>query len=153
MIINVIPLWEPWATAMAVGVKTYETRHYRASKVGLPLGWTGIYATKKYPPEGRRQFEEFGHQLGGVTLTSGAIVAVGWFSSDDAVETVSLLGRRILGGTEEEANWGNYEPGRRAWKLESVRRLLQPFPCRGRQGWWKVDLPDHLFHSAIQVSR
>jgi hypothetical protein len=39
--------------------------------------------------------------------------------------------------TAQERLLGNYEPGRFAWILEGVRRLLYPTPARGALGLWE----------------
>ncbi len=40
---------------------------------------------------------------------------------------------------ERELKWGDYEPGRYAFKLENVRRLKEPIFHRGSLGIWVVN--------------
>ena len=49
-----ISLWQPWASAIAVGAKRYETRGWPAVAGGQRFaGWLAIHASKreKYPKE------------------------------------------------------------------------------------------------------
>lgn len=45
---------------------------------------------------------------------------------------------------EPERSFGNYEPGRFMWMLEDIRKLSLPFPMRGQQGLFDVELPDGI---------
>lgn len=38
-----------------------------------------------------------------------------------------------------EINFGDFSPGRYAWKLENVR-AIDPFPVKGRQGLFEVEI-------------
>jgi hypothetical protein len=59
----VLSLWQPWATLIIVGVKTIETRSWRAPKsiIGQRIA---IHATKKPPKEDQRVGEYGVHQMG-----------------------------------------------------------------------------------------
>jgi len=39
--------------------------------------------------------------------------------------------------TQPETTFGDYGPGRFAWRLEDVRVLKTPIPVRGKQGLWE----------------
>lgn len=41
--------------------------------------------------------------------------------------------------TERERALGDYSPGRFAWVLENPVIFDEPFPARGKQGWWNWD--------------
>lgn len=41
-----------------------------------------------------------------------------------------------------ELHYGNYDPGRFAWKLSGIWPVKEPFPVRGRQGLFEVKLPE-----------
>lgn len=43
---------------------------------------------------------------------------------------------------EPERAFGDYADHRFAWKLEDIRVLKTPLPCKGRQRFWNVTLPD-----------
>lgn len=39
--------------------------------------------------------------------------------------------------------FGDFSPGRYAWKLENVR-TIEPFPVKGCQGLFEVEVPEGL---------
>lgn len=140
-----LSLIQPWATLVAVGAKRYETRAWSTPYRG-PIA---IHASKWLDAGGRVissevaeylslcHEEPFRSALGqnGIErvrdLPSGAIVAVARLV--DVVRTDTV----IIDALERE--FGNYAPGRYAWKLADVRQLLEPIPHRGFPGLW--DLP------------
>lgn len=46
-----------------------------------------------------------------------------------------------------EASYGNYAPGRWAWRTKLVAKLDEPIPCRGALGLW--DVPEELLALGI----
>ena len=124
-----ISLWQPWASAMALGLKTVETRHWWTGQRGL----IAIHAAKRWTAEER----EFTAAMGlPPVLPLGAIVAVG--------ELVEVKRSEQLVGqlSEQELGWGNYGPGRYGWIFRNVVALNEPVPFRGAQGFFEV--PDDL---------
>ena len=141
-----LTLTQPWATLVAIGAKTIETRSWGTSFRGS----LAIHAARKFPEDARDlAFNDAGfsvplHEAGYVyewQLPLGAIVAV-----CEVKEVRRILGWQYL---IEEADWpveravaeeefGNYQPGRYAWHLASIRRLPKPIPCRGALGLWDV---------------
>lgn len=69
-------------------------------------------------------------------LIRGFVLAVGQLADCVAVE--SLDGRI----DQYEQAYGDFSPGRWAWRLDGVRRLRSPLPFRGAQGLY--DVPDEL---------
>ena len=157
-----ISLWQPWASAMAVGSKKIETRHWPTNHRGL----TAIHAAKRL---NKRELIYYGSCWSwcgalrplGKTMSDmkplwdlmpfGAIVAVG--NLIDCVPT----NRITLGEIEEmrspegekphmyawnERMMGNYELGRYAWIFNCVNALDEPVPFKGGQGFFNV--PDEL---------
>jgi hypothetical protein len=39
----------------------------------------------------------------------------------------------------DQRSFGDFRPGRFAWLLEDIKRLLEPIPARGRQQLWDWD--------------
>lgn len=129
-----LSLWQPWASLVAVGAKTIETRSWMP-----PARFDGeriaIHAAKRTDDLALLTRDPFRRALerAGV-LPLGAIVA-----------TVRLVGVeqitpdlcRVLSG--DELAFGNYSTGRYAWHL-SDPILLEPIPTTGRQGFF--DVPD-----------
>jgi activating signal cointegrator 1 len=124
-----ISLWQPWASAVAVGAKTIETRTWWTPHRGR----LAIHAAKKDTPElreffswkvcdplrraGFAQFEQ---------LPFGAIIA-----TCRLVECLHATDVDCL--TDQERALGDYSPGRYAWVFEDIEPLEKPVPCRGFQ--------------------
>lgn len=124
-----ISLWQPWASAIPLGLKSIETRHWSTKY----RGELAIHAAKRWGPD-EREFSAVEHALGRLPkrLPLGAIVAVVDLadvrSSDELALTIGAV----------ERLYGNYEPGRFGWLLENVRALSEPVGCTGRQGFWSL---------------
>lgn len=147
MKIKSISLWQPWASAMAIGLKRNETRSW-ATKYRGPLA---IHAAKTDNALTRESWQHITiqnqiiskhfNQLCGLNydaLPRGCIVAVG--TLDEVVPTE--IESKFIGLVEAEL--GNYEPGRFAWKFTNLRSLPTPIPARGAQGFFEVEIPDGL---------
>lgn len=164
-----ISLWQPWASAIAIGSKTIETRHWATSYRG-PIA---IHAAK------RRVLDELAEYAGDYVwcaamnvkindgllfwkqLPYGAIVATATLVDCRPTEdfrTSQLDNERLRHElitpdrpyiwTEREM--GDFSPGRFGWVLEDVRRLQKPIPFVGRQGFFSV--PDELLSSAHLIA-
>ena len=158
-----ITLWQPWASAMALGAKRIETRHWPTNVRG-PVA---IHAAKRCV---RRELDEYSYtplwlaaleiSLVGDDLTTllpfGAIVAVGnlvdcrpteSFSSSE-IETIRRRPDTHPLPRERwcERDMGNYGPGRFGWVFEEMRPLAEPVPFKGAQGFFNV--PDELLNAA-----
>lgn len=131
---NAISIRQPWASAIALGVKTVETRSW-STKYRGPLV---IHASKQLTKEAAF-FARTEVTLGRLPnkLALGAIVAVvnliesrlmtqDWISSVPAIERL----------------YGDWSPGRFGWILGDVRALPEPIGYRGRQGFF--DIPNAL---------
>jgi hypothetical protein len=129
-----ISLWQPWASAIALGHKRVETRHWSTPYRG-PLA---IHAAKRFGPA-ERHFASTEVALGRLPnrIPLGAIVAtcrlVDVRPTDELKLTVSAI----------ERLYGNYEPGRFGWLLEDIQPLAEPIAWTGKQGFFSV--PDELF--------
>jgi len=157
-----LTIHQPWANLIAHGAKQYETRSWRtnyrgriaihASKLIIPKTflWAfpfpedlladalGIY--RRLESESRDSFCE--------RLVDsddyGAVVATAELVDCYRIETLEenpyLVGA-VHGGelSKNEIIFGNFEPGRYAYKLQDVRKLPEPIPARGRQGLWEWD--------------
>ncbi len=136
-----ISIWQPWASLIAVGAKRFETRSWPTRYRG-PIA---IHAARYWDADCSAELSRYAVQAGlarcvGIDplrytvlkadLPFGAIVAIAVLA--DCVPT-SKLRDQILG----ERTLGNFAPGRFAWRLENVERLMQPIPCTGRQGLWQ----------------
>ena len=124
-----ISLWQPWASAIAVGVKKVETRHWKTDYRG-PIA---IHAAKRWDRH-QREFAEIEYALGRLParLPFGALVAVATIKDCRPTEELE----QEVGAIERL--YGNFEPGRYGWILTDVRALPEPVPVTGRQGIFRV---------------
>lgn len=132
-----ISLWQPWASAIALGVKRVETRHWSTDYRG-PLA---IHASKRWTRE-QIEFAQVERSLGRLPgrIPLGALIAV-----CDLVDVRPTLELKTQVSAIERI-YGNYEPGRFGWVLENVRALPEPIAFCGRQGFFNV--PDELVRAA-----
>lgn len=157
---------QPWASLIAAGVKTIETRSWSTAYRG-PLV---IHAGKTLYDAA--DCERFRDALGiepvapaAPILPLGAVVAV--VDLVDVVPIVDELGltfpgstyvrreQRTTGATEwwlyndetgrcadvtGQEPYGIFTPGRFAWLLDNVHPATTPVPAKGRQGLWRWGL-------------
>jgi len=138
--VKAISLWQPWASAIANGVKHIETRHWRTWHEG-PIA---IHAAKKRTRELRGVFNHLILEFGGFAgafespfddLPFGAIVATA--NLLECVRT-DMIAKSML--TREEIALGDYSRGRYAWILTDIKKLPTPVPATGHQGLFNVEL-------------
>jgi hypothetical protein len=143
---------QPWASLIAAGVKSIETRSWRTHHRG-PVA---IHAGLHRPVEG----EDVGDWWWGWDVDHGVIVRQegSWAEHPaplgavvavaDLVECVPTLWLIDEGEQPESIScqipYGDFTPGRYAWAwlLANVRPLDEPIPCPGAQGLWT--LPDDV---------
>jgi hypothetical protein len=140
-----ISLWQPWASAIALGLKRIETRHWPTDYRG-PLA---IHAAKRWSRE-QREFAAVEKTLGRLParVPLGAIVAICRLTK--CVRTEELLAaREAFGLTAIERIYGNYEPERFGWLLEDVQALPEPIGFSGAQGFFNV--PDDILPADLRA--
>lgn len=125
-----ITLWEPWATAMALGLKRNETR-----------SWSHGHRGDLVICSAKRKMDQLGfnlclqHKIPLQEIRYGyalCIVEVTGTVLTDSIAEMTL--------NETEYALGDYSYGRFAWITTNLRPL-KPFPVIGRQGFFEVDLP------------
>lgn len=165
-----ISLWQPWASAIAVGAKTIETRSWSTPYRGR----LAIHAAKHWDRDSATIVTAFGFRGALAPLADpcadfitlhkalpmGAIVAVcdlvdcrptGRFTGDQLdtprnpdrarlSDEAKALSPGFWSWTEREM--GDFSPGRFGWVLANVRRLDKPVYFRGAQGLF--DVPEGL---------
>lgn len=151
MKLKAISLWQPYASAIALGLKRYETR-------GYPTRWKGaiaIHAAQKRSREMRALFCSMVEAY--PVLRSGFGVKRGDFAGDvyDALPFGEVLAVAQMDGslptqtaretvTPMERALGDYAGNRFAWPLSQVKLLRKPFPFSGKQGFFFVNIPNRL---------
>lgn len=135
-----ITLWQPWATLIAIGAKRFETRSWGTRYRG-PLA---IHAAKRPAVLGECNLDIRGALVrggyGGLSsLPYGCIVC-----TVDLIACYNVGEVRFLGLlTDIEEQFGDYSPGRFAWRLDNVRQV-DNIPARGSQGFWNWAVPEDL---------
>lgn len=149
-----LSLWQPWASAVALGSKRIETRAWSTNYRG-PLA---IHAAKRCVMDELDSYQRdpsWAAALGIVparpsgaeeslkVLPFGCVVAV--CDLVDCVLTESLptlfdegIDIDIDYGGWTERQMGDFTPGRFAWILVNVRKLALPLPLRGAQGLFTI---------------
>ena len=126
-----LSLTQPWASAVALGIKQWETRSWPTSF----RGQFGVHAAKGFPGYAK-QFandEHFMCRMPDISeLPLGFILCVAELTecrrTEDVVKELSDI----------ERLYGDYSPGRYAFKLDNIHRLAAPVFHRGALGFWHV---------------
>jgi len=142
-----ISLWQPWASAIAAGLKTIETRHWPTDYRG-PLAIHAAKKTTRYqkqiwednvedPKEvdARDHFRKIGI-LRWEDLPFGAIVATAELYGMASTQQISAEGFCLI----HDRPWGDFTAGRYGWLLRNVQPIT-PIPCLGRQGFFDWEPP------------
>lgn len=147
--IRCLTLWQPWASLLASGTKRYETRSWSTPYRGL----LAIHAAKRWAGAERLAWQRAMTQLvsrstgdriaaagagfwaavGPCDLPLGAIVGLGQLASCELMDQALIESQ-----DEDELAFGDWRPGRYAWRIEQVIRLPEPIPLKGRQGMWTL---------------
>lgn len=150
-----LPLWQPWASLVAIEAKRIETRHWAAPRwlIGQRIAIHATKTEREMSVVGTSPFAErlmAGLDAGTLIeidgkLPLGAIVCTAVLDRCEPITPDSAV-RLALDDPDEHA-FGNYslaDGPRYAWHLRDVERLAVPLPFRGSQGIF--DVPDHLLN-------
>lgn len=153
-----LPLWQPWASLVAVGAKKVETRHWPAPAylIGQRVA---IHATKTKRELWIVGTQPFHRRLRDARdagtlvfidgeLPLGAIVATAVVDATVPMDLAYV--RRMAREDPDEQAFGHYAEGRWAWLLRDVQPLAEPVPFKGSQGIFEV--PDQLLGGAAPPS-
>lgn len=139
-----ITLYQPHATLMAIGAKMIETRPKRWNHRGLVAIHSGL-SKDWFPLCNQEPFRSVLVAAGYCDpsmLPLGRVIAVGLLSSCVTTESLSDEKSSLLDCpplSSQERAFGNYAPNRFGYLFAEIRRLDDPIPFRGHQGYW--DLP------------
>jgi hypothetical protein len=112
-----LTLWQPWASLIADGRKTIETRP-------RPWYFRGLVAIHAGLKVDREACVRFGYDPD--TIPRGCIVAVA--RKGDCVQFPSALA--------PEDEYGNFAAGRYGYLLPVIFKLKEPIKASGMQGFW-----------------
>lgn len=132
-----LTLTQPWATFVAHGIKTIETRSWSTNY----RGWLAIYAARGFPDWAKAQcveqpFKFWLDKLGYTveTLPMGCIVA-----KADLIDcTRFTVGYEPPG---HEAEFGDFTIGRYGFIFRTVWRYRKPIPATGALNIWEWKEP------------
>lgn len=144
-----LTLHQPWASLVAAGAKTIETRSWPTKYRGR----LAIHAAKTEKPvrtfEGRLLARELRRRApDSVEIPFGVVVAVVELVDVRPIEVFdhpSMLDRAQMpeeGGMWEpvppdQIPYGDFRSGRYAWILDEISPLPNAIPVRGAQGLWR----------------
>jgi hypothetical protein len=133
--VKALSLTQPWATAVAIGIKQWETRSWPTSV----RGEVAIHAAKGFPGWAKEfaRSEQAEGRLPQGHLPLGAVVCI--------AELVECRQTKTLAPEigEIETMYGDYSEGRFAFKLINVRTLAEPVLWRGALRFWTVEWELH----------
>lgn len=113
-----ITLWQPWASLIADGRKTIETR----PRPWRHTGWVAIHAGKQVD---REACVRFGYDPD--TIVRGAVVAI--VMMNGCVQFPNKSAPPDI--------YGDFTPGRYGYMLTDIKGLVKPVPASGSQGIWE----------------
>jgi activating signal cointegrator 1 len=130
IVIPAITLWQPWACLIEIGAKRFETRAFPIPRRLLGHR-VAIHAAARpcFTDLDRKTLDDIEDAFGRCSwnhwLPRGVIVATAVLAESIAAEKVKA------------DSFGDYAPGRWAWRLEDVRPVDPHIPAKGRQqiGW------------------
>ena len=148
-----LTLWQPWASLVAAGVKTVETRSWRPPK-GLVGQRIAIHAASRKITSHDRRFNEAVSEVLGLAdvrfsaetvlrseLPRGAVLCTARLREAWQVAEVSDDLVRVATSADGQScvvdAWGDFSPGRWLWFLEDLDTFSTPFTARGKQGMWE----------------
>ncbi len=142
-----VSLWQPWASAIALGLKKIETRSWSTGYRG-PIA---IHAAKRACRLNELDIEmALALKGAGIdrmdSLPLGAIVATARLVDCCRFTNLGMVSGGVnknyaMPGIVERA-FGDFSPGRFGWMLADVQKLHTPIPLRGLQGLF--DLPEGI---------
>jgi len=143
--VKALTLTQPWASLVAAGDKSVETRSWSTRYRG-PLA---IHAARGRPTSAyfdtQRHLAQLYMGVDVDALPTGAVVAVCVLRCCLSVDNSSV--RSLLRARPLEEPLGDYGPQRWAWLLADIHRLERPIPAVGHQRLWGWTPPDGLLVS------
>ena len=133
-----ISLTQPWATLVVIGAKRFETRSWRTRYRGPLL----IHAAKGFPKSAQAmcQAEQFRLALWAAGCDLAPLLT-GMLLGTGDVTDCRKIGQQDR-PSEPELSFGDYTPGRFAWRLENPRLLPKHIAYVGALGVFNV--PDEV---------
>jgi hypothetical protein len=137
--VKALSVMQPYATLLAIGVKSIETRSWKTPYRGL----LAVHASQTIKREYRERClaEPFRSVLldagyaSWQDLPRGVVLATARLI--DCIPTEVLVAQSDVYLPGNEQAFGFYDPHRYGWLLENVEPLPQPIQAVGRLGLWE----------------
>lgn len=149
--VKAISLWEPWASLIRTGAKTWETRSWATQHRGPLLicaAKGGLSKDELIKILGKYDFQKgLGFNVDRHLWRPSFIAGCLNFGKAVAIVEVKYCEATSGMDAKEIGNdlpFGDFSPGRYAWKLKMINNTFQPFPVKGRQGFFDVELPEGI---------
>lgn len=146
IVTHALSLTQPWATLCAIGAKQRETRCWPTGY----RGWIAIHAAKGFP-RGCQEMcatDPFRASLKAVGYTNTKELPRGQVLAVARLTQCIPTAKWTPDEDSDEYAFGNYEAidsdngkPRYSFKLEDLRRLREPFACKGALGIWRLPQP------------
>jgi activating signal cointegrator 1 len=135
--LNVMSIFQPWASLLVVGARAYDVQHHPTHY----RGELGIFAPLHFPDWARNLAvePEFAGPLARAGLEPWALPRGVLLGVADLVDVIPIVREGYVGTVamcSVERRLGDYKPGRFAYRYERIRRLREPIGHRGRAGIW-----------------
>lgn len=140
-----ITVIQPWASLLATGKKSIETRSWKTNYRGEIL----IHAGMKDPIFGIFMMSEDAREQMGIALElpeiynrfekfpTGAII--GKANLVNCVQIDVQMAELIRKQQPAEYEFGDFTPGRFAWVMTDAMLFERPIPARGKPGLWNYE--------------
>lgn len=137
-----LSLWQPWASLIVWGAKEYETRSWPTNYRGK----LAIHAAKRKPTYNdtlhmKDEFYAVLRENLGPSYASLEHLPLGAMLCVCELEAVYRTEQCALHLSDKERAFGDYSPGRAAWKLKVIEVFDRPIPTRGMQGLFDWSKP------------
>lgn len=139
-----ITLYQPYASLVACGAKTVETRSWHTWYTGplaIHAAQTESYLFLATAP-GRFRDALIAAGVDADNLPTGAVLATCNLRACVQIVNQSIVD--VLAVSDDELHFGDWTLDRYAWVLSNVQVLMKPIPAQGRQRIWDWDPPAHL---------
>ena len=140
-----ISIWQPFASLIVSGCKTFETRSWAApaSLIGQRIG---IAATKNINAAQRQFFEDEDFRAAYNSTNQPALsdLPMGVLLGTVILDSVELMTEEMMEDvSDEEKLYGWWNEGNYGWRLTDPVPLTHPCIIRGQQGLydWRGELP------------
>lgn len=121
-----LTLWQPYAQAIVVGLKKYETRSWKTKYRGRLAIHSSVKPLSK---ESRLLAEKYNLDI----TDFGKVLVI-----CDLEDCILMDEKFIKVQKDSERDFGDWRIGRYAWKLKIVEILSEPKAEKGHQGLWNL---------------